>query len=209
MILISVLTPAIVIVGYGGPLNCPPETTFYCLAQFGRVVQFLFIAIAGMLPGLLYFLFDRQRLGMLRKEVERDIFRLDPSTDTLADVEATYGQMIEEFYGSTNNTRRLVGGTRVPILVATAMLSVGLIMAMLPVGSLEVNKTFELYALLFTAPNNVFTWFCRSVLLHSRNNYSPLFIGRFASENVYPYCGTHRDRDCTRSGFSIFWSRWG
>jgi hypothetical protein len=149
MIAISILIPAFVIFyfgevrGYFGPDAVPPDLKF-----LGRAIQFVFIAIAGMLPGLLYFLFDRQRLGVLRKEVEHNIFRLDASIKTLGDVHAKYGDLIEEFYGSANNIRRIAGGTRIPIIIATAMLSVGMIMTLLPVGIIIINEPFDLYTLL-------------------------------------------------------------
>jgi hypothetical protein len=147
-ILISVLLPGFVILGFGYPFECYTVNDVYCLAVFGRLLQFLFIALAGMLPALLYFLFDRQRLSVLRKEVERNIFRLDPSIETLEDVQSSYGEIIEEFYGSNDKSRRLTGGTRAPIVIATAMLSVGMIMTLLPVGALEIQSPFDLYALL-------------------------------------------------------------
>jgi hypothetical protein len=148
MMLISILTPATIILVFGGPIYCTDADTLYCLAVYGRIIQFLFIAIAAMLPGLLYFLFDRQRLGVLRKEVERHIFRLDPSVNILDDVQTTYGEMIEEFYGGSDNSQRLAGGTRAPIIIATALLSVGMIMTLLPIGPIEIQSTFDIYALL-------------------------------------------------------------
>jgi hypothetical protein len=147
-IIISILLPGFVIISFGFPVDCYTVNDAYCLPVFGRLLQFLFIALSGMLPALLYFLFDRQRLSVLRKEVERHIFRLDPSIQTLEDVQASYGEVIEEFYGSNDKSRRLTGGTRAPIVIATAMLSVGMIMTLLPVGSLEIQSPFDLYALL-------------------------------------------------------------
>lgn|GEM_PF-4762486 len=69
------------------------------LALLERVLQFTFIAVASLLPALLYFLFDKNRLGTLRTHFEQQIFRFDPTVKTLADVHAKYGSQLDELYG--------------------------------------------------------------------------------------------------------------
>ena len=48
------------------------------LTLIGRTLQAVLIAIASLLPALLYFLFDRMKVETLRGSFVRDIFRFDP-----------------------------------------------------------------------------------------------------------------------------------
>jgi hypothetical protein len=151
-VLISILVPGFTMLFFGGPIECNNGVFVDCLEVFGRIMQFLFIVVTAMLPGLLYFLFDRQRLGVLRKEVERNIFRLDPAINTLDDVHTTYGELIEEFYGSSENSQRLAGGTRTPIVIATLLLSFGMIITLFPLGPIVIDSFDSFYELLLPTP---------------------------------------------------------
>ncbi|MCX5041914.1 hypothetical protein OG921_01735 [Aldersonia sp. NBC_00410] len=97
-------------------------------------VAISFVAIATMLPGLLFFLFDRQRLSTLRDRFERQIFRLDPNVETLADVEARYGsQMDEVFFPRNAMTTTVNAAQRLwPIVIATEVIALGWIMSIHP-----------------------------------------------------------------------------
>lgn len=96
------------------------------------VVAVAFVAVATMLPGLLFFLFDRQRLSTLRDRFEWQIFRLDPNVRTLADVQAKYGgQMDEVFYAPSEQTTTVNATQRLwPILVSTVTIALGWTMAL-------------------------------------------------------------------------------
>ncbi|OWY80803.1 hypothetical protein [Rhodococcus sp. BUPNP1] len=96
------------------------------------VVAVAFVAVATMLPGLLFFLFDRQRLSTLRDRFEWQIFRLDPNVHTLADVQAKYGgQMDEVFYAADERTTTVNATQRLwPILVSTVTIALGWTMAL-------------------------------------------------------------------------------
>jgi len=99
----------------------------------GRALQLVFVLAASVLPGLLYFLFDRQCLTTLRRRFEQSIFRLDPCVTTLTDVRAKYGKQMEEVYGKEDaragqslrdptitkesDPRRYVDAAKVPYLV--------------------------------------------------------------------------------------------
>jgi len=92
-----------------------------------RAVQFGFMTTATMLPAILFFLFDRERLATLRDRFVRTAFRLDPSLKSLDDLEARYGGPLSEMYGGAGVTSggRLVGGRRFPVVVATGVLAFG------------------------------------------------------------------------------------
>ena len=120
------------------------------LAMFGRVLQVIFLVVASLLPGLLYFLFDRQKLGTLRDKFEQQIFRLDPNVETLVDVQAKYGKQLEEIYGSGVSTgdQRLIRTSRSPIFVATVVITLGWILTLLPADrALVIEKPGEILKL--------------------------------------------------------------
>jgi len=96
------------------------------------IVAVVFVAVATMLPGLLFFLFDRQRLSTLRDRFEWQIFRLDPNVRTLADVQSKYGsQMDEVFYAADEQTTTVNATQRLwPILVSTVTIALGWTMAL-------------------------------------------------------------------------------
>jgi len=103
----------------------------------GRALQFALISIASLFPALLYFLFDRYRLGTLRESFEQSIFRLDPNVKTLADVRAKYGRQLDEVYGHDplSARGRHLRGTRWPIWVCTLVVTLGWIVTVQPIGT--------------------------------------------------------------------------
>ena len=132
VVVISTGIPALVVWRYGlNDLGGNP------LSELARMLQVVFIALACMVPGLLFFLFDRQRLSTLRARFEQQIFRLDPRVTTLADVDARYGNQLDEMYGQNGSsaTARLARQGRWPIPLATVVLAFGWILALLPVKS--------------------------------------------------------------------------
>lgn len=102
---------------------------------FVRIVQLAFIATASLLPNLLFFLFDRYRLETIRTQLYRDLFRLDRRLRSRADVNARYGAQINETFGPESEGRgRLAPGTRWPVLLCTFVITLGWIVAFMPVG---------------------------------------------------------------------------
>ena len=91
--------------------------------MIGVGLQWIFIVLASALPGLLYFLFDRERLRTLRERFTRQVFRLDGSVTSIADVNAKYGALLDEAYGRERGTERLLPGRRFPIVVATTAIT--------------------------------------------------------------------------------------
>jgi hypothetical protein len=90
----------------------------------GRVMQIFFVAIAALLPALLYFLFDREHLDTLRQRFIRQIMRFDPGMRYGREVKAKYGNQMEEAYGR-DAEGKLLPGRRSPLLLATLVLSLG------------------------------------------------------------------------------------
>ena len=106
------------------------------LEAYGRLAQGSFVAVAALFPALLYYLFDRFRLGTLRAEFERHVLRFDPQTQSLAAVRAKYGSRLDETYGREAGTAssRHGGGTRWPIQLGTAVVVAGWLAVLAPVG---------------------------------------------------------------------------
>ncbi|MGB9183470.1 MAG: hypothetical protein WCB67_05345 [Solirubrobacteraceae bacterium] len=94
------------------------------VTMIGRVMQIFFVAIAALLPALLYFLFDREHLDTLRQRFVRQIMRFDPGMRYGREVKAKYGNQIEEAYGR-DAEGKLLPGRRSPLLLATLVLSLG------------------------------------------------------------------------------------
>jgi len=93
-----------------------------------RALQLAFISIASLLPGLMYYLFDRARLGALREQFVHHIFRLDRTLLTEGDLAAKYGSQIDETYGAadpSSDGARFAGGRRSPVIVATLLITIG------------------------------------------------------------------------------------
>src|SRR5262249_7725375 len=108
------------------------------------MLQLIFIAIAALLPSLLYFLFDRQFLGAMRDRFEQAIFRLDPNVKTLTDIRAKYGRQIEKVYGVERlreSRVRLIPGTRMPILLTTIVMVLSWLVALQPISGTPKTPT--------------------------------------------------------------------
>ncbi len=130
---VAVVVPALIIYFFGeGDRLFDRETRG--VVQLGRALQWLFIATASMLPALLYYFFDRQQLSTLRRQLEHDIFRLDPSAHNLNDIRSRYGKQLDEAFGDTHSKTRLRAGKRWPILIATIIITLGWILTLTPVG---------------------------------------------------------------------------
>ena len=100
-----------------------------------RLLQLIMLIIVSIVPALMYFQFDREKLSTLVDRWLHAIFRLDPSLGTVADVDAKYGRRVEEFYGASLATgvgeprKRL--HDRSPVIVATLLIAIGWIVVLL------------------------------------------------------------------------------
>ncbi len=102
-----------------------------------RMIQITYVAILSLFPALLYFQFDRERVGKIRHEWRRSIFRLDRHVKTLADVEAKYGHELAEGANYSTDTVRYVGFKHSPIVVATVLIALGWTMLVLRTESFD------------------------------------------------------------------------
>ena len=180
VVVISTGIPALVVWRYG--LNDLGSGN--PLSELARMLQVVFIALACMVPGLLFFLFDRQRLSTLRARFEQQIFRLDPRVATLADVDARYGNQLDEMYGQNggSTTTRLARQGRWPIPLATIVLAFGWILALLPVKSDPPPASLTDVALSFAPQANTVAFGFLGAYFFAIN----LILRRYARDDLRP-----------------------
>ena len=134
--------PLLVIYFFGDGMNLIPvlrlQLTPLSPGLLARGLQWMLIALASLLPIVVYFLFDRQKLRTLRENFYREIVRLDPSIQTLDEARQTYRHRVEDIYGPEDSESGVLQlhSTQVPVLVATLVITLGWIIALMPIGDI-------------------------------------------------------------------------
>jgi hypothetical protein len=108
-------------------------------ALFRIGLQTLFLGLAITFPAFLYYAFDRQRAAALRTRFLADTFRLDDRLTTMGEVEAKYGDRMKDAFGTAgsrlpSDDRVRAGRRRSPVVVATLVLSLALVVAFVDVN---------------------------------------------------------------------------
>jgi hypothetical protein len=98
-----------------------------------RLLQLVLLILVSLVPALMFFQFNREKLTTLVDRWLHAIFRLDPSVQTVADVDAKYGRRVEEFYGTslTGEAPRKRFRDLSPVIIATALIAIGWIVVLL------------------------------------------------------------------------------
>jgi hypothetical protein len=101
----------------------------------GRLLQLFLLILVSLVPALMFFQFDREKLSTLVDRWLHAIFRLDPTLTSVADVDAKYGRRVEEFYGATLglgvNVSRKRMRDRSPVVMTTLLIAIGWILVLL------------------------------------------------------------------------------
>ena len=102
-----------------------------------RSLQLVLVILVSLVPALMYFQFDREKLTTLVDRWLHVIFRLDPTLRTIADVDAKYGRRVEEFLGASlglgvDTTRQRLRD-RSPVVLSTLLIAIGWIVVVLSV----------------------------------------------------------------------------
>jgi len=116
-----------------------------------RLIQVVYTAVLSLFPALLYFQFDRQRVGMIRGSWTRAIFRMDKRMETISDVNARYGDKLSDASSYSTDSVRFLGGRNSPIIVATILLSVGWTILVIRTDSFDFAAAARVGALAQTA----------------------------------------------------------
>jgi hypothetical protein len=103
----------------------------------GRVIQVTYTSLLSIFPALLYFQFDLHRVGTIRAQWVRAIFRLNPQMQTLADVNARYGDDLSEASSYSTDSARFLGGRNSPIVIATILVALGWTLLVAPTASFD------------------------------------------------------------------------
>jgi hypothetical protein len=113
-----------------------------------RLLQALFLGIATTFPALLYFLFDRQNTDTLRTRFLLALFRLDRRLKTAADWQAKYGRQVGEAFGThpSHGASRVLRAHRAPVVVATAVIAFGWVLAFLNLDAVSIDGQGEILA---------------------------------------------------------------
>jgi hypothetical protein len=98
----------------------------------GRMLQMVFVVIAALLPALLYFLYDRQKVSIVSKTFYREIVLLDPAIHTSADAEEKYGHLINEVYGD-KSAGYYLANVGLPITLSSVLIALGWLLILLPI----------------------------------------------------------------------------
>ena len=106
----------------------------------GRIIQVIYTATLSLFPAMLYFQFDRHRVGTLRSEWVRAIFRMDRRMETLADVNARYGDELAEASTYSTDSARLLGGRNSPVVIATLLISLGWTLLVIQTDSFRFDR---------------------------------------------------------------------
>ena len=129
---------AAAVVANGGLEGSRLPTDQQVLFRIG--LQTLFLGLAITFPAFLYFAFDRQRAAALRTRFLADAFRLDDRLTTVGEIEAKYGARMKDAFGDAGSVlpsdeRVRSGRRRSPVVVATLVLSLALVVAFVDVGT--------------------------------------------------------------------------
>ena len=108
----------------------------FSLVLLGRLIQVGFISVAAILPALLYYLFGRQQIEKLREGFFREVVVLDPHVHTLSEARTKYDPLLDSVYGAGNSNSPFA---IVLLVVSTALLVMGWVMVLLPIGPAPVN----------------------------------------------------------------------
>ena len=108
-----------------------------------RCLQLVLLIVMSVLPALMFFQFDREKLTTLIDRWLHSIFRLDPSMQTVSDVDAKYGRRVEEFFGASlavgaDEPRRRLRN-RTPVVIATVLIAVGWIVILVNTANFDIT----------------------------------------------------------------------
>ena len=116
-----------------------------------RLIQICYLGVLSLFPALMFFQFDRQRVGTIRGRWVQAIFRIDPKTRSLADVHARYGDEISDASHHSADSIHVLGGRRSPLIVATILVTLGWTILILRTDSFDFQATSDAEQLAATA----------------------------------------------------------
>jgi hypothetical protein len=117
----------------------------------GRMLQMIFVVIAALLPAMLYFLYDRQKVSIVSKTFYREIVLLDPAIHTSADAEEKYGHLINEVYGD-KSAGYYLANVGLPIMLSSVLIALGWLLILLPIIPTQPQGPADFFNLVSPTP---------------------------------------------------------
>lgn len=144
------LLPILLVVGLFGDGAALLQPERLSSGALGRGLQFFLILLFSLLPGLLFFQFERQQVTSIREKLLREIMMLNPSVVTLDDARITYGTLVDEVSGTVGESSRqyAVLGTNFSLLLSTWLISFGWLFTVSPIGPISALDEGPLIAAL-------------------------------------------------------------
>ncbi len=161
---------------------------FLSIAMLGRFLQFFLILLATLLPGLMYFQFERQRVSAIRDRFFREIMQLNPNVVTREDARISYGGLVDEISGIVGATSRQYAllSFGLPILLSTWMIAMGWLISLDPFGKTGEAAIEEIYIYLAPA-STAFSFAFLGAYFFSLN----LVFRRYARGDLTPKAYNH------------------
>jgi MFS family permease len=129
---LGLIAVSVIAVAAIGPVLIMVSFTTSGVTVTGRMLQMIFVVIAALLPALLYFLYDRQKVSIVSKTFYREIVLLDPAIHTSADAEEKYGHLINEVYGD-KSAGYYLANVGLPITLSSVLIALGWLLILLPI----------------------------------------------------------------------------
>jgi hypothetical protein len=118
----------------------------------GRMLQIIFVTIAALLPALLYFLYDRQKVSIVSKSFYREIVRLDPAIHTSTAAREKYGYLINEVYGD-KSAGYYLANVGLPIMLSSVLIALGWLLILMPINPESLKNPAEFFNLVDPQPS--------------------------------------------------------
>lgn len=103
----------------------------FTMEGLSRVIQYLFLTIATLLPALMYFLFNRRQREKVQENFIREVLRLDPGVRTITEAESKYLSLVQETFG-TSHASAFLFSSGLPILLCTLLIFMGWLLVLQP-----------------------------------------------------------------------------
>ena len=129
-------------------------TRQFTMEGLGRVIQYLFLTIATLLPALMYFLFNRRQREKVQENFIREVLRLDPGIRTITEAESKYLSLVQETFGTTH-TSAFLFSSGLPILLCTLLIFMGWLLVLQPFADSSPINIQQLENLLVPRANAV------------------------------------------------------
>ncbi len=148
---LALIAVSVIAVAAIGPVLIMMSFSMKDITVTGRMLQMIFVTIAALLPAMLYFLYDRQKVGIVSKTFYREIVLLDPAIHTSADAEEKYGHLINEVYGD-KSAGYYLANVGLPITLSSVLIALGWLLILLPIIPAQPQGPADFFNLVSPTP---------------------------------------------------------